>query len=588
MKIQHNISAMNAERNLGNNRDSLAKNLEKLSSGYRINRSADDAAGLAISEKMRLSISGYEQGENNVNDGISLLKIADGSLQEIQELLTRMVSLSTQAANDTISDEERRHIQKEIDQILQEITRIKNDAEFNGIPLFDGHTEIILDEDGTPTIGGEIEFDDFALVNTNLGLHPYPNSSADMLALQAIVNNPDSGVYGSTYQLIYNNGTTSDSSMKVTYTQTDGRTVSETIDFDVLQLVGQSGDIASPSNPLCRTFNPPSNSDVPVQIIQKIHVTEHANEKFYNIEYEFKNTGTGTLEAKFMFHADTAYNERDYEERYFINGQMVTETAVYTNGQGLVADEFSKGTTPDSLSIINTQRSLAFSEKIEFVGTKPDMSVDRYDKNRTWPYFDNPDINVSTNANAGGEDLGISLVWKLDEMGANESSAVQFKYGIVAAEHDDNLTGVPITPDTSVVSQHSAIKKIWIQASANDGDDGMWLQLQEMDNRILGVDGLNVTTRENAVASIQRAEKAKDIVSSISGQIGADQNRLEHMLNNLGVMKENLVMSESQIRDVDVAAEMMEYTKNNILTQSAQAMLAQSNQVPQGVLQLMQ
>ena len=139
MRIQHNIMAMNAYRNYNNNTSALSKNLEKLSSGYKINRAGDDAAGLAISEKMRAQISGLETAQKNAKDGISLIQTAEGSLTEVHDMLNRMVELATQSANGTYDDDvDRANLQSEVDQLLEEIDRIADSANFNGIKLFNG------------------------------------------------------------------------------------------------------------------------------------------------------------------------------------------------------------------------------------------------------------------------------------------------------------------------------------------------------------------------------------------------------------------------------------------------------------------
>ncbi|MCI8386833.1 MAG: flagellin, partial [Acutalibacter sp.] len=139
MRIQHNIMSMNAYRNYNNNASALSKNLEKLSSGYKINRAGDDAAGLAISEKMRAQIKGLEAASKNVKDGISLVKTAEGAMQEIQDMLSRMKYLATQSSNGTYDDDvDRKALQDEVEQLNSEINRIADSANFNGTKLLDG------------------------------------------------------------------------------------------------------------------------------------------------------------------------------------------------------------------------------------------------------------------------------------------------------------------------------------------------------------------------------------------------------------------------------------------------------------------
>ena len=154
MRIQHNIMAMNAYRNYNNNTSALSKNLEKLSSGYKINRAGDDAAGLAISEKMRAQITGLNAAQKNVKDGISLVKTAEGAMQEIQDMLNRMDYLATQSANGTYDNEvDRANLQKEVDALKTEINRIADSANFNGIKLLDGSLDrnVLATEAGVTT-----------------------------------------------------------------------------------------------------------------------------------------------------------------------------------------------------------------------------------------------------------------------------------------------------------------------------------------------------------------------------------------------------------------------------------------------------
>ena len=292
MRIQHNITALNSYRNLKNNNSSVANNLEKLSSGYKINRAGDDAAGLAISEKMRAQITGLETAQKNANDGISLVQTAEGALTEVHSMLNRMVELATQSANGTYSSANRKEMQKEIKQLQKEIDRISKTANFNGTSLFSNYTSAIA-TNVTVTLGG----------------------------------------------------------------------------------------------------------------------------------------------------------------------------------------------TPKSVE-------------------------------------------------------GAEIRLHVGEMSSTDAQIV--------------------------------------------------VTLATMDTKSLGIDKLDITDQTDAREAIDTINNAIDLVSSMRSDFGALQNRLDHTINNLGVQTENITAAESRIRDVDMAEEMMAYTKNNILVQASQAMLAQANQVPQGVLQLLQ
>ena len=156
MRIQHNIMAMNAYRNFGNNTSALSKNLEKLSSGYKINRAGDDAAGLAISEKMRAQITGLDAAQKNVKDGIGLIKTAEGALQEVQDMMNRMVYLAEQSANGTYDDKvDRAALQDEVTALTKEINRIGNTANFNGKKLLNGELSSISFQIGDSTDAGD-------------------------------------------------------------------------------------------------------------------------------------------------------------------------------------------------------------------------------------------------------------------------------------------------------------------------------------------------------------------------------------------------------------------------------------------------
>ena len=182
MRIQHNIMAMNAYRNYNNNTSALSKNLEKLSSGYKINRAGDDAAGLAISEKMRAQITGLETAQKNAKDGISLVQTAEGALTEVHDMLNRMVELATQAANGTYDDDvDRANLQSELDQLRTEINRISDSANFNGIKLFDGSLSqggVTLQIGDTSDAFNKINFKLTDMDSTGLGIQSISITSA--------------------------------------------------------------------------------------------------------------------------------------------------------------------------------------------------------------------------------------------------------------------------------------------------------------------------------------------------------------------------------------------------------------------------
>ena len=411
MRIQHNIMAMNAYRNYNNNTSALSKNLEKLSSGYKINRAGDDAAGLAISEKMRAQITGLKAASKNVKDGVSLVKTAEGALQEVHDMLNRMDSLATQSANGTYDNEvDRLNLQKEVNSLRSEIDRIADSSNFNGKKLLDGSM------DGIKTTNFK------AAADTN------GNKAAIDLS---IAHDKQISVAGAKVDLVVKFGA-----------------------------VG--ADAAS--------------------------ATLKAN---------------GELEIKLK----------------------QNETYTAADIQNLIAHA-----------------------NIDAVKDK--LSAD-----------ESADLNqVLADVKVSGKDT-------------------------TTVANDTAVNDAAGTVDTN----RKTGEKLTLQiGDTADRFNKMKVNVGDMHAKALGIADLTIADQEGAAKAIQSIKDAINTVSSTRGDLGAIQNRLEHTQNNLSVMTENIQDAESTIRDTDVADEMMAYTKNNILVQSAQAMLAQANQVPQGVLQLLQ
>lgn len=405
MRINHNITALNTYNKLSANQAATTKSLEKLSSGLKINRAGDNAAGLAISEKMRGQIRGLDQASTNANDGISLIKTAEGALSETHSILQRMRELAVQSSNDTNTAADRGEMQKEVDQLTTEIDRIANTTEFNTQKLLDGTKEGLR-----AAAGGQVKMS----ANT--------------------------------------------SSTTVTLDQTH---------------VGTIEGAATASGSAIKDFT--------------VTITKKAD--------------TGTT------------------------GGFAIDSPVHA-GASLTALATATGT-----------------------GT----------------------LTLSTNlVSTASQTLDITA---LDSMKVGDSITLTFKK---ADAGNDSVT-----------------KAVNMQIGANTGQN-MYVGISDMRADALGVrtgadgDAVNIETAGKASAAITTIDNAIEKVSAQRSQLGAFQNRLEHTINNLGTSSENLTSSESRIRDVDMAKEMMEFTKNNILSQAAQSMLAQANQQPQSVLQLLQ
>ncbi len=384
MIINHNMSAINTYRQLTTNNSNNAKSLEKLSSGLRINRAGDDAAGLAISEKMRGQIRGLDQAQRNAQDSISLIQTAEGALNETHSILQRMRELAVQASNDTNSTTDRDEIQKEINQLTDEIDRIANTTEFNTQKLLNGDKKgLVAAEDAK----AEIEL----------------NTKAD-IEISAV---------------------TASAAASATIIIT--RTNSSSTGF-----AGTDFTIGDPST-----------------------------------------TGATTADGATIT---------------LTNGTQVT----------LTGDNLSKLAVGESITI-SIKKRIAANNNVEDA------------------------FSMQIGANSGQNILVGMNSMKADDIGVR----------------------------------------------ASDGK------------------ALDVSDYKNATAAIKTINNAIELVSAERSKLGAVQNRLEHTINNLGTSSENLTAAESRIRDVDMAKEMMNFQKNNILSQAAQAMLAQANQQPQGVLQLL-
>lgn len=410
MRIQHNIMAMNAYRNYANNTSALSKNLEKLSSGYKINRAGDDAAGLAISEKMRAQITGLDKAQDNAKDGISLVQTAEGALTEVHDMLNRMYELAEQSANGTFEDgTDRKQLQKEVNQLKSEINRIADSANFNGIKLLDGSMS--------------------ANATTKL------TSAATQSKAGVDLNIVADSVYdaaGNRTELKFSLSVTTTASSAGVSVREDGSVV--------ITVLGKDADGISAE-------------EIQAMLAKAKASNTKVSEDMVNAVRDATVTGKGVIAA---------------------------------TGAGNAA---------------------------------------------TWTSVANVTTNLSANK-------GESLVLQI---GDTSDRFNQLRVGIKDCHVD-----------------------------------------------ALGLTDMKIGDQDSAAKALDKIKSAINYVSDVRGTLGATQNRLDHTINNLSVMQENIQDAESTIRDTDVADEMMAYTKNNILIQSAQAMLAQANQVPQGVLQLLQ
>lgn len=587
MVVPHNLMAMNANRQFNVVGRKKVKSNEKLSSGYRINRAADDAAGLSISEKMRNQIRGLQQGVKNTEDGVGLCQVADGALHEVDNIIHRMKELSVYAANGVLSDEDREAIENEYCMLKSEINRIGEETEFNGRPLFRGK-DIEVGADGVTF--GDVRFEqvELGMANVNLIEGPFQaGSSADMLRF-GVRTKADTDVSGVDWNLIYGNGCTSSPVIKV-YTEDTQGNISPAVPVRLRDMTVSNYQYDNATKAFSRTLSY-NGSGVSFQINQKVKVNDKVgNEQYYSLSYEIKNTSSKKMNYDFMYHCDTAYNNDDRCEGYYINGTRVNAATLYTTDSYYL----NMGNTniingvPDSFSVCDLDNALQFTEKV-IVDTvdKPDgLSIGHYAKIDDWGYYSN--IGSHLGENMIRNDLGFSMIWSNRSLDTGASRTHSLKQGVAETQNDSNVSAITKTYNNARLVRHEYEDTLFIQSGCSAGE-GMWLAIGQMDCEVLGLRDSSCIDQDSAGMAIEEVEVAIKRINAIRSNIGAQQNRLEYTILNELNYSENLQSAESNIRDIDVSEEMVEYSKHNILEQVGQSVLAQANQEQQNILRLLQ
>ena len=521
MVVQHNMAAMNANRMLSGVSSAQSKSTEKLSSGYRINRAADDAAGLSISEKMRSQIRGLNQASTNAQDGISLIQTAEGALNEQHSILQRMRELSVQAANGTETNDDREAVQNEIEQLQSELTRISDTTEFNTMKLLDGSqsgSKVQVAVSKSAVTGATTNNAEVQQVNT---------SAKDVAELAK-----GSSITYSVTVLDKNNNT---STAAVTITNKDGKL----IDQDGNELLSAVAD----------TTNKKATGEETAGAIAKALSSTSLGDKFdiaaatKKITLTTKNAGDAANSV--LISVDGAA------------GELATSTGgteEYTTINKTIGSYDGTGNIEDKIFTVN-------GEKFAYVDDPSKLGDDYKDVNY---------VKVKVAGTVGAEDAKAM------------AALISAKTGINA---DKTATdSVNLKPSATATG-----KGIELQIGANEGQT-MSFTLDDMSADALGVGGssVNLSTQESAKTATTTIDAAIKKVSAARGKMGAVQNRLEHTIANLDTASENMQTAESRIRDTDMAEEMVNYSKNSILAQAGQSMLAQANQANQGVLTLLQ
>ena len=466
MVVQHNMQAMNANRMLNITTGAQSKSTEKLSSGYRINRAADDAAGLTISEKMRKQIRGLDQASTNAQDGVSSVQTAEGALTEVHSMLQRMNELAVQAANGTNSKEsDRQAIQDEIDQLTTEIDRVAETTKFNEIYLLKG--------------------DNASTKNVYMKGH-------------------DAGL----------KGTLTDSAKSATF-------VMDTLEAgDKYKIAGKEYTIGSSKTEITNAITAFATAD------NKITID--------GISYTYKDTNSGKAAG------------------WYKDGDQTNGTAI----------DVAKTVKDGSKASVNGKDYTAMTDQ---------------DAND----IDDDDSSVITAAEAKKK-------IKAELLAANSIGTVNGDATVSDGVDAAGKTTYTITKGYATVADTLSFN-LHVGADA-DMTNKITVDIDVMNSANLGVKGLNVTDATGTAATYA-VDAISDAIAKVSSQrsaLGAVQNRLEHTIDNLDNIVENTTTAESRIRDTDMAEEMVEYSKNNILAQAGQSMLAQANQSTQGVLSLLQ
>ncbi|WP_373486227.1 flagellinolysin [Acetobacterium malicum] len=581
MRINHNIMAINNYRQLTNNTNQASKSLEKLSSGQSINRAGDNAAGLAISEKMRGQIRGLGQAGNNARDAISLIQTAEGALSETHSIIQRMRELSVQAANDVNATADREAIQSEIDQLASEVDRIGNNTEFNTKKLLNQGNAAVSAADQQNLISSLkkwwlAEAED--LVTASFGL----TASGINMSVE-IINDPSSNyaayVQGSFTTDPANTlgtpgitGKGSNLALKINlaYSQPtdtiDGGTAPQYVDRVIAHEMTHAV--------MMSTMN---FADLPIWFNEGLAEFAHGGDE----RLEGGIASLGSVEAVVGNIDSGSYGDwqgqaNDYASAYLAVRYLDKQIRLNGGATGIKEVTSYLATNPTH----NLDQALA-SVKVAHVGLS-------FNSTASWI----SQFKATVNTGNLGATTGVVLTVgpELDTGSATGSDATGVLANAKTAESimpdtiaDGTLSGFNITwPDLA----DSAAQSFAIQIGANTGQS-MDIQTSDMRAAALGVSSLQVTSYALANNAISSCDSAISRVSAERSRLGAYQNRLEHTVKNLESSSENLSSSESRIRDVDMAKEMMSFTKNNILSQAAQAMLSQANQQPQGVLQLL-
>lgn len=538
MVVRTNTMAMNAQRMMNINNNKVSASLKKLSSGFKINSAADDAAGLAISEHMKAQIKNLDAASANSNDGISLAQTAEGALNEVHDMLNRMSELATKAANGVYTDTQRSNYSDEVSQLQSEIDRISDATNFNGIKLLDG--SLSATGSSTAAVVGSSKNITLTDVDAVKGKYTAAALTTGVTTAAAAGEHAD---------------------LTVNYTEggaTKSATVSLTVGTDKdgkKTLTGTSGDVY--------TFSADTDYD---------KALESEISKNSALKDAFK--ATGTLAGGEVFEAKTAGQDAAQ-----VNSLSFTK---YNKDGTAVASPTTAAITVTTTAVDAYQQTDT-TKMVAYDGTNADKAIFSVNGQKFAVAQDGQDtskldsdvtvINIAGTTPAAGD-------------ADNIANAISQKTGLNVTKNTTTATTLDFKGGTSTSAKGGLTLQI---GDTYDSYNKLNVSVSDMHAKALGVakGQIDISSQQGAGAAIDVINNAIDKVSKQRSSLGAIQNRLDHTINNLDTTSENLTSANSRIRDTDMAKEMMSYTQNNVLTQAAQAMLAQANQAPSQVLQLL-
>ena len=633
MVVQHNMQAANANRMLNVTTSAQSKSTEKLSSGYKINRAADDAAGLTISEKMRKQIRGLDRASTNAEDGVSAVQTAEGALTEVHSMLQRMNELATQSANGTNSTTDRQAIQDEIDQLTTEIDRVSETTKFNETYLLKGDTDgatsaknvnahdaglagkLVANGDGTSTFKLDKALADGDNVTIAGKKYTIGSTTAstdgfeklDTLGAKKVsVGDSVTDANGNKKTLVdkfSNTGTAANIYEDGDRIKIDGKeyTIATTTDLskttgaelssaDAQQMVSEAlanGKEASFTSKATAKGIYAANATMDVKIVSALDTNEVSSLGIATTAKVLDLKGTAlaagdvvSLSGKAI--TATAEAPANMSTVKDIVKSLQKNDAIQIGGKTItISDKTSladdKYTVNDALSLLNDKDTVNFDNVTSAEG-KAALTVSGLKASTDY-------TAVDTKVAASGDNV-ISAKDAYSMMAEELQKASSIGADVAAEVKSDNSGNFTIKQGTVDVKEALSFN-LHVGADA-DSTNKITVDIDSMSSAGLGIKGIKADTEQDATYAIDAIADAISQVSSQRSALGAIQNRLEHTINNLDNVVENTTTAESRIRDTDMAEEMVNYSKNNILAQAGQSMLAQANQSNQGVLSLLQ